>query len=302
MTSGLVHRYVRPGKAGPMGKAVRYALRSWFRLRTRDARGYRAPDAGELALVEAGFRELGMPCDDLRLDPAEFARFAERFPFPADYYGGTHGGVHAEKVLEHFVAWKLLALDRPGAGPYVDIAACASPWARLLREAGIEAHAIDLEVDAAFAGLPYYRQEDATRSSFATGSVAGASLQCAFEMFVGNDDRGLVAELGRILAPRGRAVISPLYTHTHPCYYQTPEFFGAPAGDPDATAYIRRDAWGVAASRKYSPQTLRERVWDSALASGLQPRLFALRNKADFGPDIYLHFILVLDKPAESTT
>ncbi|QIL21424.1 class I SAM-dependent methyltransferase [Thermomonas sp. HDW16] len=294
----MAHRNMRPGRASLVGRVIRYALRSWFRLSTLGATAYRAPGETELAQIESGFRALDMPCEDLRLDVAEFSNFAIRFPFPSSYYDGLHGTLHVEKQLEHFVAWKLLGLEHADRGAYVDIAACASPWARLLRNAGVDAYAIDLEVDAAFESLHYYRQENATQSTFVAGSIFGASLQCAFEMFVGEDDHGLIIELARILAPGGRAVISPLYTHTHPCYYQTPEFYGAPVGDAGATAYVRRGAWGVQASRKYSPQTLRTRVWDVAMKHGLQPRLLVLRNKMDFGQDIYLHFVLVLEKPA----
>lgn len=299
---GLVSRHVRPGEASFLGKVTRYALRSWLRMRTRGAPTYQPPSDDELAQIEVGFRQLGMPCGDLQLEPAEFDEFVHRFRFPPDYHGGVEGGVYAEKLLEHFVAWKLLSLDHVDAGPYVDVAACSSPWAKLLREAGVDAYAIDLDIDAAHSALPYYRQEDATHSTFASGSITGASLQCAFEMFVGDQDCELISELGRILAPGGRAVISPLYTHTQPCYYQTPEFYGAPIGDRGATGYIRRDTWGVPASRKYSPETLRGRVWDVARGHGLQPQLMALRNKTAFGAGIYLHFVLVLDKPGESAT
>lgn len=300
--SGLVSRHVRPGEASFLGKLTRYALRSWLLMRTREAPVYRSPSGDELAQIEAGFWQLGMPCNDLQLDPAEFEEFVQRFRFPPNYHGGVDGGVYAEKLLEHFVAWKLLSLGHIDAGRYVDIAACSSPWAKLLRETGVDAYAIDLDIDAAYSALPYYRQEDATHSTFASGSITGASLQCAFEMFSGDQDRDLIAELGRILVPGGRAVISPLYTHTQPCYYQTPEFFDTTKGDAGAAAYIRRDTWGVPASRKYSPETLRTRVWDVARNHGLHPQLMALRNKATFGAGIYLHFVLVLDKNAESAT
>lgn len=301
-TSGLLSRHVRPGETSFLGKVARYALRSWLRMRTRGAPTYQPPSDDELAQIEVGFRQLGMPCDDLYLDPAEFEEFVRRFRFPSDYHGGVDGGVYAEKLLEHFVAWKLLSLGHSDAGRYVDVAACSSPWAKLLRETGVDAYAIDLEIHAAHSALPYYRQEDATHSTFANGTINGASLQCAFEMFVGDQDRELIAELARILAPGGRAVIAPLYAHTQPCYYQTPEFFGTPIGDVGAAAYIRRDTWGVPASRKYSPETLRGRVWDVASDHGLQPKLMALRNKAMFGAGIYLHFVLVLDKPADIAT
>jgi SAM-dependent methyltransferase len=293
-----LHALVRPGPVGPLRALARYLARRMVRLQARGVPEYRAPDAAELARIERDLAALDMPCADLRLDPAAFRAFCARMPFPADYHGGIDGGVHDEKRLEHFVAWHLLGLERGEAGPYVDIAACASPWAKLLRERGLEAYAIDLEIGGDYAALPYYLQRDATRSGFADASIGAASLQCAYEMFVGAHDTELVAELGRVLRPGGRAVISPLYMHTHACRYQTPEYLARFPGDPGATTYVRRDIWGVPSSRKYSARTLRERVWDPALAAGLVPTLHVLRNGAELGEGIYLHFVLVLDQPA----
>ena len=67
-----------------------------------------------------------------------------------------------------------------------------------------------------------------------------------------------------------------------------------------ATTYVRRDLWGVPSSRKYSPETLRDRVWRPALAARLRPSLLALRDRTGLGDGIYLHFVLLLDRPAEA--
>lgn len=293
----FARRIIKPGKATLARSALRWVVRRYFQLRWAFAPTYRSPTDEELAQIERDLVANGIHCQDFAVDAAEFRRFKETAGFQHVYHGGKVGGVFNEKNLEHFVAWKLIGLERLQAAPYLDIAACASPWARLLRERGIEAFAIDLELPEPQAHLTYYRQEDATRTSFEDASIGGASLQCAYEMFVGNHDIALVHELSRIMKPGGRVVISPLYTHTHPCYYQTPDYFGRPLGDTGATGYIRRDCWGVAASRKYSVDTLQRRVWDTAIAVGLTPSLLVLRNKKEIGSDIYLHFILLLDKP-----
>jgi hypothetical protein len=297
-----VHDWVRTGPMPPAQKAARFLLRLYLKINTYTATEYHPPDEQELAKIETALAELGIPCEDYSVDVDEFRHFVDRTQFSPDYHGGKAAGVYDEKLLEHFVAMKLLGLTKQSSGPYVDIAACASPWAKLLRQDGIEAYAIDLEVTSEHKGLPYYRQEDATSSSFADGTVKSASLQCAFEMFNADDDIKLVEELARILKPAGRVVISPLYMHTHACYYQTPEYYGVAKGDPGATAYVRRDCWGVASSRKYSPATLHSRIWTNALRHGLTPRLLALRNKHALGVGIYLHFILILEKPMPAST
>lgn len=186
--------------------------------------------------------------------------------------------------------------------PYVDIAGASSPWARILREQRREAYSIDLNSPLPYARLDYYLRGDATSTAFDPSSIGSVSLQCAYEMFSGDADTRLLCELARILKPGGRVVISPLYTHTYACCYQSPEYYGKPMGDAGATRYVRRHLRGVPASRKYSAQTLRERVWDPAPQAGLSPGLLVVRNKATFGRRIYLHFILTLDKPATGPT
>ena len=181
---------------------------------------------------------------------------------------------------------------------YVDIAAAGSPWAQALRERkNINAYAIDLcEIGKAYRHLDYYRVENATSSTFANDSISGASLHCAYEMFVGKDDTNLVKELARILKPGGKVVILPLYLHTHYCAYSTPEYFGKGYSDPNAGEYVRLDCYGVPSSRKYDPLKLKERVLDPILAAGLHYKLSVLRNKNKFGKCIYCHFILEIEK------
>jgi SAM-dependent methyltransferase len=294
----VLERAIRKGPRGAM-RAIRARIeRPMHLLRVRNAREYVEPSESDLVMVESELHDLGVHCRDYVVDIAAFANFKATMAFPADYHGGVKHGIYEEKLLEHFIAWDLLDLGVSEARwPYVDIAGASSPWARLLRDRGREAYSIDLNPDPAVARLGYYLTGDATSSPFAAATIGGASLQCAFEMFAGDADSRLVIELERILVPGGRAVISPLYMHTHACYYQSPEYCGRIAGDPEAAGYVRRSAWNVPASRKYSPASLVRRVLDPASRVGLEPVVHILRNKSTFGEDIYVHFILTLDRP-----
>lgn len=294
----LLRRIIDKGPRGSWQALQLRASRRYHLWRTRAEPVYASPTAAELRQFEDEAARLGMPCADLRVDPTAFQAFVRRFAFPAGYHGGEQGGVYLEKLLEHHVAWSMLDLDRqPARWPYVDIAAATSPWVGLLRKQGHEAWGIDLDPAPPSEHAAWYLRGDATASPFDTASIGSASLQCAYEMFEQDADTRLLAELARVLKPGGRAVISPLYTHVQACYYQTPEHYGHPYGDAGARRLLRRDTWNVRASRKYSPQTLLERVWRPALAAGLQPALHALRNAEALGPGLYLHFVLTLDRP-----
>ena len=267
--------------------------------RFRKAPKYANPNTEELSQIESDLRSLPTHIIDYSPDSQRFKRFQEENWFPDDYHGGRSSGVWDEKLLEHWIAFELLGLENWGDNDiYVDIASQYSPWAQALRERrGLSAFAIDLApVGPAFSSLPYYRSEDATRTSFADASVRGASLQCALEMFAGDHDQLLIKELARILRPGGKVIILPLYMHTHYCCYATPEFYGKGFSDVGAKEYIRMDCRGVPSSRKYHAHSLRERLLDPILQHGLSYKLYVLRNKSHFGVGVYCHFILEIEK------
>lgn len=268
----------------------------FFSLRGIRAEEYKNPTAVELQSIEGDIRTLNISVADYRIDLQEFLSFKAFIDFPPDYCGGEAGGVYQEKLLEHFVAWNFLNLSN--GRRYLDVAGASSPWASLLNERGVEAYCIDLRVPNKFARNSWYIKGDATKTNFADDFFDAASAQCAFEMFEDDSDIRLLSEVHRILKPGGRLVISPLYMHTHSCYYQTPDFWKKAHGDAGAKAYIRRDCWGIPFSRKYSAKTLQSRVIQNALHVGLNPIIHALRNKLEIAGNIYLHFVLVLDKPS----
>lgn len=301
--TALVDKVRNHGLRGSAAIAGR-RLRNRFLLRFdawrfRNESHYANPTSEELERIEVDLRALGIEITDYTPPEDRFQQFKANNWFPQNYHGGRASGVWDEKLLEHWIAGELLQLEQWAPSDiYVDMAACSSPWAMTLRERlGLAAFAIDLApVGLAYHELPYYRSENATHTSFVDGEVRGASLQCAYEMFQGQDDRLLIDELARILRPGGKVVILPLYMHTHYCAYSTPDYYGKGHSDPDAKEYIRMDCYGVPSSRKYDAQQIKHRVLDPILNVGLRYRLLALRNKAALGDGIYCHFILEIEK------
>ena len=288
---------VAPGEASIPKRIARFFARKWMLMGSNSLPDYRPPTTDELVQIESQLSAAGISINSLTVNADDFIDFKRKFAFPADYYCGSDGPVYEEKLLEHYIACRLIDFGRPHRLPYLDVTACASPWAKLLRDNGIQAFAIDIKPTGPYAGLPFYEKQDATATRFGSASIGSASLQCAFEMFIGDNDTGLVVELSRILRAGGRAVIAPLYMHTHACHYQSPDYIGRTTGDPGAATYIRRDIWGIASSRKYSSATLIERVLEPARRHGLIASLHAVRNAHEIHPKAYMHFVLVLDKP-----
>jgi ubiquinone/menaquinone biosynthesis C-methylase UbiE len=267
----------------------------WYRWRVRNAPRYNNPTPDELDQIERDLHSLGVEIFDYSPSPEDFHAFQAENHFPDNYLGGRNNKVWDEKLLEHWIASERLGLINFGAGDvYLDVAAASSPWAHAVRKfLGIEAYAIDLgQVSEAYKNLSYYRTENATATSFTDASVNGASLHCAYEMFIGNDDVQFVREVARILAPGGKVIILPLYMHTHYCAYSTPEYFGKGYIDPTAKEYVRLDCMGVPSSRKYNAAMLKSRVLDTIVMEGMSYSLLALRNKVELGEGIYCHFIL----------
>lgn len=266
---------------------------------TRNAPAFENPTLSELAEVEKDLVELGVRVVDYAPDADKFKAFQAANYFPHDYHGGRDGLVWDEKLLEHWVAAERLGLSEyKHQDVYIDVAAAGSPWAKSLRDVlGISAFAIDLSLDgSAYRDLPYYRVENATVTSFDDASVKGASLQCAFEMFTGDDDTNFLKEFARILKPGGKIVILPLYMHTHYCAYSSPKYFGKGNSDPLAKEYVFKEWNNIPSARFYDANALKRRVLDQIENLGMQYQLFALRNKADFGNNIYCHFILEIIK------
>ena len=297
LMGALIKKIHQKGFVGSLVSFFKIIMRPINLWRCRKFDEYKNPNETELIEIEKRLVHLGINCKHYSVDSVAFHNFQVSLDFPFDYHGGKESGVWNEKLLEHFVAWDLLELGRNNRFvPYIDVAGGASPWAKLLRNKGLEAYSVDLQVAHQYSGVNYYRKEDATKSSFAKESVGSVSLQCAYEMFIGDNDKELLVELMRILKPGGRAVILPLYMHTHPCYYQTPDFFKKTYGDVGAKGYVRRNCWGIPASRKYSPETLKERVVNLAVELGFKASVLVLHSKETIADDIYLHFIFVLEK------
>ena len=270
----------------------------YINLFFRSADTYSSPTGRDIEDIEKQLRNCSIQLFDLYIDVKKFKDFCRHFQFPDDYHGGLKDPVRNEKLLEHYLAYEFIGIEKlDKQSKYIDVAACSSPWVKMLREKKLcESIAIDLEILPRYLGLDYYIKMDATSTEFENASVSGASLQCAYEMFRGEDDIKLIEELARVLKPGGRAVISPLYMHTHYCNYSSIGYFGKGYGDSSAREYLQPQAQNIPSSRKYSAKVLKSRILDKVQSLGMTSKLYAIRNKEEIGDHIYCHFILVIER------
>lgn len=273
--------------------------KKYYSLKFKGAEVYQNPTEQELNQIEEELRKNSVTLSDLSIDWKDFEKFKLKYIFPEDYHGGKNSGVWEEKLLEHYIASKILDIDSYEKDEiYIDVAACDSPWGKMLRDVNnnILSYAIDLNLPTKYSSYPYYKQMDATKTSFEKSSVRGVSLQCAYEMFVADSDIRLIEELQRILKDGGKAIISPLYLHTHSCHYASPDFYGKGYGDIDSKEYIIWNYYGIYSSRKYDAKKFKERILDLIENLGMKYKIYVVRNKNEVSNEIYMHFILEIEK------
>lgn len=280
------------------GRARRRVLVHYYRNKHKLAPLHIPPNSTQLQEIERRMiEEVGVPVRTLDISPKEFSAFKEEFPFPEVY--SRSGGLREEKLLEHFIAYKLCGLQNAAYRDdcaYIDVAGGGAPWAKMLRQKGVNAFAIDLKVHPAYKRLDYYRQMDAKNTTFADSSVSAMSLQCAYEMFLRNDDILFVDESNRILKPGGKVIVVPLYMNTTHGGFSSPDYYGKGYADKGANEWIRPEMWGIPFAREYDAPALKERIVERAKRQGMECVVHVLRNKEQFGKGVYCHFVLEIGK------
>ena len=288
MTDGLATLGYYAGKAAASLRS-RAGARWYVRRYPQTRSDFKSPD------YEAVWTQLQQLRD---VEFHEYVADEERFRrwlADARYSNFAYIVNRTEKFLEHQVSFDLLAL--PPSAVVIDVASCRSPFPEILRRQGHRVIAQDLDFE------PGLRDEklggSAAEMALPDASVDGMTLHCSFEHFEGEADSGFVREAARVLRPRGRVVILPLYVHEQFINMTDPIFAPPIAGDPGATQ-VAVFGYANRFGRHYDVAALRSRVIEPAVAAGLVPSLYRIRNEASISPKVYLNFALVLAKPTPS--
>lgn len=257
----------------------------------KDFQFYQNPSKDELVKIYDQLNLSELVIEDYQIDLKKYNEFKQEFDFGEEFYSWNQE-IKEEKILEHFVAFELLHLEKSDF--YIDVAACNSPFAFLLHNKGYDSMAIDLNPSTKFADSNIYKVADATNTDFTNHSVDAVSLQCTYEMFLGDSDTNLIKELARVLAKKGRCVIVPLYMHTHYCGYSSPDYiYENQYHDLGAQLYYS-ECFGIPFARHYDIKALKERVILPIINSGLRYKIYRVVNEKSINENIYLKFILYI--------
>ena len=238
----------------------------------------------------------GVPLANAPVDLGEFGDWLDRYAVLGRFYR-RFGEMRVEKCLEHYLVAHELRLRR--GDTYLDMASAGSPWARLLRYRGVEAYRLDLIYRPGIHGINI--GGDAVSTGLPDGFARAVSIQCAFELLHGEADCRFVEEAARLLAPGGRAAITPLYLDDAHFVLHSPLALPPEgSGEPGAVRIWRDDAFAAPFSRHYSPESFAVRI-ARRLPAGLSGRVLYASNLGEVmeaypGQRIYSFFTFALEK------
>jgi hypothetical protein len=263
-----------------------------------DRVSYTEPDLDlvQRQVVDRGFRIQPWDIAPLLGEFSEFIKFPE-YAGPYREYGGKDDCSFLEKALEHFLSFKV-AQPRRGQ-VFMDVGSCVSVVPEILRRHyECECYAQDLELPAGVNGWKV--GSNAADIPLPDSVLDGMTLHCTFEHFEGNADSAFIHECARLLKPGGKTVILPLYVNLNWTNI-TGETDAAKRSsiecDRSASFWCIIPEWQNRFGRHYSAQALLDRVLDVAVGCGLQVEMFRVRNFGQVHPNLWLRWVLVLERP-----
>src|SRR5205807_939206 len=127
-----------------------------------------------------------------------------------------------------------------------------------------------------------------------TASVDCMTLHCTIDHFERDCDTFFLREAARVLKPRGKVCVLPVYFAREPENICDPRNF-SPRQKFDPEARVRKvSGYGNRFGRFYSPQSFRRRILKAS--PHLKATLFKIAGDQPKIPNNYLHYALVMEK------
>ena len=272
------------------GKSVKYGHISGEHLQQ--------PDLDDL-LVEQ-LQSLGLKVYEHHINVEAYWQYRSNTQYPADYYGGglDPKANFTEKTLEHYVSTELL--DFKPQHTFVDIAACTSPFAAIVKEKyGLQKiYQQDLVYPLGMHGNRIGGM--AHQIDLPDESIDRVTLHCSLEHFEDNSDTLFFQAMQRKLKPGGKIIVLPFYIALEHTNHVDPVYNLLKRHHPniDANARLRYCNWYQFFSRHYEPKSLQSRILQAV--PKLQLSVFCIKNFRKVHQSCYLRFAAVFTKSTAS--
>lgn len=238
---------------------------------------------------------------NIHISRSEFDEFEKRFHFEEVY--DKYWARYQRKVCEYFAVDKILSFSGRRSEPYVYIDAMASSsiWASdVSQEYGVKAYSVDLNEPPNPTGC--FVKADVTKLPFEDASVDAISVQSGVELLPGEDDIRFMKEVQRVLKPKGKCVILPLYLNPEFCNLYGRSYYQEKAARDvgGAVSYVRLD-YDLPFTRLYDLNSLEKRLLETTdnrscwylYIIDADDSISLNDNRDSF---IYLRYVLVYEK------
>jgi len=199
-----------------------------------------------------------------------------------------------EKSLEHYLAFKLLELNKDDV--YIDIANNNSPVPEIYSSLSrCIAYRQDMIFPAGIHGNTL--GGNASELPVCDNFASKMALHCSFEHFEGESDIHFIHEARRVLSPGGKLCILPLYLFNQFAIQLDPDALPSEGMDfeTDATLYLFKDGFRTRHARFYDIAHLKERICKNL--GDLQLKIFYIVNEDRVNPHCYVKFVALIEKP-----
>jgi SAM-dependent methyltransferase len=246
----------------------------------------------ETKVLIAQLEKSKIPILSCKVDKDEYEHFLNKINYKKKY-PRYYDFNFPEKTLEHFVAFKLLNLQK--ADKFIDIAAEKSPHSReFSRLTGCTGFRQDIMFRSGIHGRKI--GGDASEIPVPDNFFQAALAACSIEHFERDSDIRFMTEMVRVLSKGGKIIILPLYLHKVPFYLTDPRY-SLTAGvefEPGIAIYCVRE-FQNRHGRFYSPDTLYQRLIKPN-KSGMTFTVYYIENFKEIDESNYCRFALVGEK------